>query len=69
MGSEHYGLCDELLEIADQKIYIPMVGMVQSYNISVAASLVMYQAFLQKGKHCDMDLINSLRGERNGDSK
>ena len=35
-GNEHRGISEEAAELADQKFYIPMVGFVQSFNISVA---------------------------------
>lgn len=38
-GSEKNGASPLLTELADQKVYIPMAGFVQSFNISVAAAL------------------------------
>lgn len=38
-GSEHEGASEELSSFADEKVYIPMDGFVQSFNISVAAAL------------------------------
>ena len=49
-GSESEGLSKEIRKICDSSVYIPMVGMVESYNISVAAGIVMYELFKQKGK-------------------
>ncbi|MBF0278305.1 MAG: RNA methyltransferase [SAR324 cluster bacterium] len=54
MGSESTGMSPELKEICDELIYIPMVGMVTSYNISVAAALIMYEIFSQKGNALQM---------------
>ena len=65
LGSEQYGLSSELRDIVDQFIFIPMVGMVESFNISVAASLLMYQIFQQRKAELDFEIIDSLRGERN----
>ncbi len=38
-GSEKEGASPELTQIADEKVFIPMQGFVQSFNISVAAAL------------------------------
>ena len=42
-GNEHRGLSPEAIEGADEKIYIPMKGMVQSLNLSVTAGIVMWE--------------------------
>jgi tRNA (guanosine-2'-O-)-methyltransferase len=47
-GNEHRGLSKEALEKADRKFIIPMKGMVQSLNVSVAAAIVLYEAFRQR---------------------
>ena len=47
-GNEHRGLSDEAIKGADEKIYIPMKGMVQSLNISVTAGIVMYEIDRQR---------------------
>lgn len=47
-GQEKYGVTDEAIAMADQDIKIPMVGMVQSLNVSVAAALVLYEAQRQR---------------------
>jgi len=43
-GNEKEGVSDDILAIADKTIIIPMNGMVQSLNVSVATSLVLYEA-------------------------
>ncbi|MGQ8364272.1 tRNA (guanosine(18)-2'-O)-methyltransferase TrmH [Glaciecola sp. 1036] len=48
MGQEKDGATDEAVEQADQSIIIPMVGMVQSLNVSVAAATVLYEAQRQR---------------------
>lgn len=48
LGQEKYGATDTAIELADQDIVIPMVGMVQSLNVSVAAALVLYEAQRQR---------------------
>ncbi len=46
-GAEQEGLSHLALEIADEKVRIPMYGFTESYNISVAAALCM-QVFISK---------------------
>ncbi|AGT33841.1 RNA methyltransferase [Geobacillus genomosp. 3] len=41
-GNEHSGVSDEALKLADGTFVIPMHGFVQSFNISVAAALALY---------------------------
>jgi tRNA (guanosine-2'-O-)-methyltransferase len=48
MGAELYGVSDPALELADGAVRIPMVGMVKSLNVSVAAALLLYEAFRQR---------------------
>ena len=43
-GNEHDGLSDRALDLADGTFVIPMVGFVQSLNISVAAAITLIQA-------------------------
>ncbi len=48
LGQEKFGASAEALALADQDIVIPMVGMVQSLNVSVACSVVLYEAQRQR---------------------
>ncbi len=48
LGQEKFGASQEALSLADQDIMIPMVGMVQSLNVSVACSVVLYEAQRQR---------------------
>ncbi|WP_026376570.1 tRNA (guanosine(18)-2'-O)-methyltransferase TrmH [Aestuariibacter salexigens] len=48
LGQEKEGATEEALALADQDIVIPMVGMVQSLNVSVAAATVLYEAQRQR---------------------
>jgi tRNA (guanosine-2'-O-)-methyltransferase len=41
-GNEHSGVSEEAIRLADGKFIIPMQGFVQSFNISVAAALSLY---------------------------
>lgn len=48
LGQEKFGASDVAKEMADHHIVIPMVGMVQSLNVSVANSVVLYEAQRQR---------------------
>ena len=48
LGQEKHGATQEAVNAADQDIIIPMVGMVQSLNVSVAAALILYEAQRQR---------------------
>lgn len=48
MGQEKFGISEEALALADQDVIIPMVGMCQSLNVSVASALIMYEAQRQR---------------------
>ena len=50
LGSEHHGLQPEVRAVIDDYVSIPMTGMVESYNVSVAAALIMYEAYRQHGR-------------------
>jgi len=48
LSNEHRGASPELLQGVPQELYIPMQGMVQSLNVSVAAAVILYEAFSQR---------------------
>ncbi len=48
MGNEHRGVSKEAEDLADEKFYIPMYGMVQSLNVSVSAAITIYEALRQR---------------------
>jgi tRNA G18 (ribose-2'-O)-methylase SpoU len=48
MGSEAHGLSDEWLNAADQQVMIPMHGIADSLNLSVAAALLLYEVVRQR---------------------
>jgi tRNA (guanosine-2'-O-)-methyltransferase len=48
LGQEKHGATQEAVTAADQDTIIPMVGMVQSLNVSVAAALILYEAQRQR---------------------
>lgn len=48
MGTEKYGVSDAALEKIDGEITVPMLGMVASLNVSVAAAIILYEAQRQR---------------------
>ncbi|MDR2892175.1 MAG: RNA methyltransferase [Deltaproteobacteria bacterium] len=48
LGNEHSGVAPELAGLADAEVYIPMFGMIQSFNVSVAAAVILYEAARQR---------------------
>ena len=48
LGNEHRGISEEAAELADKTFYIPMYGMIQSLNVSVAAAVMLYEAQRQR---------------------
>jgi len=47
-GNEHRGVSNEATTLADETFWIPMVGMIQSLNVSVACAIALYEAFRQR---------------------
>ncbi|MFC3034444.1 tRNA (guanosine(18)-2'-O)-methyltransferase TrmH [Pseudoalteromonas fenneropenaei] len=48
VGQEKLGISDRALALADHHIVVPMEGMVQSLNVSVATALILYEAQRQR---------------------
>jgi 23S rRNA (guanosine2251-2'-O)-methyltransferase len=48
MGSEEDGISPELLELADAKLRIPMIGQIGSLNVSVASGILLYEVLRQR---------------------
>ena len=48
MGSEGDGISKSMLELADDKVAIPMAGEISSLNVSVATSVILYEAVRQR---------------------
>jgi len=48
VGSEKFGVSDKAAEMADEHILIPMLGMVQALNVSVATAIILYEAQRQR---------------------
>ena len=48
LGAEKWGLSDRATALVDQAVVIPMQGMVQSLNVSVAAATLLFEALRQR---------------------
>jgi len=48
MGAEGKGLRRLVKEAADQLIYLPMLGSVQSLNVATASGICLYEALRQR---------------------
>lgn len=48
MGNEHGGVSSEILSRCPDHVWIPMVGMAQSFNVSVAAAVLLNEAARQR---------------------
>ncbi len=48
VGNEKRGLSPEAIKSADEKIYIPMAGFVQSLNVSVTAAIFLFEITRQR---------------------
>lgn len=48
LGNEHRGVSDEAAAKADALVIIPMRGMIESLNVSVAAAVCLYEALRQR---------------------
>lgn len=48
VGNEREGLSPTALEMADSHIYIPMVGMTRSFNVSVATAILLWEITRQR---------------------
>ncbi|HIK36717.1 MAG: RNA methyltransferase [Geminocystis sp.] len=48
VGAERDGVSPEAMSLADKHIHIPMMGMTQSLNVSVAAAVILFEAQRQR---------------------
>ena len=48
LGAEKWGISEEASSLMDEHIHIPMRGMVESLNVSVAASALLFEAIRQR---------------------
>lgn len=47
-GNEHRGVSDEAARLSDGTFKIPMLGMIESLNVSVACAVTLYEALRQR---------------------
>jgi tRNA (guanosine-2'-O-)-methyltransferase len=48
MGAELWGVSDAAAELADEHVIIPMAGLAESLNVSVAAAVILFEAQRQR---------------------
>lgn len=48
VGSEEDGISDSVLRLVDHQLRIPMLGKIESLNVSVAAGIVLYEVVRQR---------------------
>lgn len=77
LGNEKEGVSRDMIEAADHRVIIPMSGFVQSYNISVAGALCLYQMYLSRMQKCgrvgdlsekEQDILKAIYATRTLDS-
>ncbi len=64
-GNEHAGVSETLLDTADDRVRLPMLGFTGSYNISAAAAIALYHVFRDRerrlGRHSDLSAAEMVR--------
>jgi len=48
LGNEANGVSESLLELSDEKVYIPIYGKAESLNVSVAGAILIYESLKNK---------------------
>ncbi|MCQ2369186.1 MAG: 23S rRNA (guanosine(2251)-2'-O)-methyltransferase RlmB [Paludibacteraceae bacterium] len=48
MGAEDKGISPEIMALCDEQVRIPLLGSIQSLNVSVAAGILIYEAVKQR---------------------
>jgi tRNA G18 (ribose-2'-O)-methylase SpoU len=48
VGNEPLGLSETAQKMVDKNVYIPMLGLTESLNVSVSAGILMYETIRQK---------------------
>ena len=60
MGSEAFGVNQQWLDEADMRLQIPMVGIVDSLNLSAATAVVVFEAVRQRRRNSEETLRDKL---------
>ena len=63
-GNELSGLSQEAIDYADEKLYLPMYGFVESFNISVSVAITLSN-LIQKMKQKNFDIYLSKEEKQN----
>ena len=50
VGNEANGMSEQAKQLVDENIYLPMFGLTESLNVSVAAAIFLYEVIRQKEK-------------------
>jgi 23S rRNA (guanosine2251-2'-O)-methyltransferase len=50
MGSEENGVSPEYIRRCDEVVKLPMEGKISSYNVSVAAGMILYEVSCQRNR-------------------
>ena len=48
MGSEERGISKEVLKLCDEQLAIPMIGAIESLNVSAAAAIMLFEVVRQR---------------------
>jgi 23S rRNA (guanosine2251-2'-O)-methyltransferase len=48
MGSEEKGISKEVLKLCDEQLAIPMIGAIESLNVSAAAAIMLFEVVRQR---------------------
>ena len=48
MGSEEKGISKEVLKLCDEQLAIPLIGAVESLNVSAAAAVMLFEVVRQR---------------------
>ncbi|TVQ49923.1 MAG: RNA methyltransferase [Saprospirales bacterium] len=73
LGNEKKGVSEKAIELSDGNVLIPMQGMMQSLNVSVACSVILFEAmrqrmqagkYISEGQHTELDKIISETSEK-----
>ncbi len=49
MGAEDKGVSEDILELCDEAVGIPLAGRIESLNVSAAAAVILFEALRQRG--------------------
>jgi tRNA G18 (ribose-2'-O)-methylase SpoU len=71
IGSEMFGVSDEIMSLVDHIVYIPQAGLIKSLNVTTATAIALYEysrqhwipGFEQPGRHLE-PAAKSVRVER-----